>query len=125
MSPLVMCENEEQFGRKPETASRDWETLARILHLQTKVAASVAASMIKSSNVSRFYHCSECDMCYGGASNNLIAHLCKCRLLCLVDEAFQGELESLRDNPEHVKHPLPRKVPMPYLCPLKSILYSQ
>ena len=100
-----------------EATSRDWETLARILYLQTKVAASTGGSNC---------HCRECDMDsdfyrpYPGR-----ARLCDLRLLAMVDEAFRGELESLRENPGQGDHPFIRTLSLSYLCLLKTILYSQ
>jgi hypothetical protein len=102
------------LDRKWKATSRDWETLARISNLQTKVATSI---MSLSGNL---YHCYECAMDYGGSYSNRC--LCKCRLLSMVDEAFRGELKSY---PGHVEHPIPRKLPISYLCPLKTILYSR
>ena len=92
-----------------EATSREWETLARIFYLQTKVAAASGAR----------YFCSQCGNYVDGSS------LCKCRLLLMVDEAFRGEFENLKENPEHVEHPLPCKLPISYLCALKIIFYSQ
>jgi hypothetical protein len=79
------------LDRKWKATSKDWETLARISNLQTKVANSVI-------NLPGRYHCRDCAMNYGGS----YSCLCKCRLLDMVDETFRGELESLRENPEHV-----------------------
>ena len=93
------------------TTSRDWESLARIFYFQAKVVAS----FIDTGPFSYEYvmGCnSQCDGLYADT------RLCKCRLLPMVDEAFGGELESLRK-------PLPCKLPISYLCPLKTILYSQ
>jgi hypothetical protein len=100
----------EAEAKKWEAISRDWETLARISRLQTKVATSAAGSL-------GYYDCDECCMTYTKG------RLCKCRILAMVDKAFRGELESLRENPVHVEHPLPRKLPISYLCPLKTILF--
>ena len=99
-----------------EATSRDWETLAKILYLQTKVAASIM------SFGGSGHYCSPCDTWFGVSYKCL----CKCRILAMVDEAFRGELESLKENLEHVEHPLPSsKLPLSYLCPLKINLYSQ
>ena len=101
-----------------EAASMEWETLARIFFLQTKMAASMMSSA--GSNGTRYY-CSQCCRYFG--VGNVLA--CKCRFLPMVDEAFHGEFESLKENPEHVEHPLPCKFTISYLCPLKIDLYSQ
>ena len=87
--------------RNWEATSRDWETLARIFYLQTKVAAFIKS--ISGSN----YSCYNCDMDFGGS--NADACLCKCRILRLVDETFRGELESLGG---HVERLPPRKLPI-------------
>jgi hypothetical protein len=79
-----------------EATSRDWETLARISHLQTKVAICI---LMTNPNL----YCQKCRVHYGVAYKCL----CKCSLLSMVDEAFQGELDSFRENPGHVEHPLP------------------
>ena len=99
-----------------EATSREWETLARIFYVQTKAAAIII------SFAGNCYYCSECDMQYGGRLSN--ASLCKCRLLPMVDEAFRGEFENLKENPEHVEHPLPCKFPISYLCALKIIFIA-
>ena len=95
--------NWEADSKKWEATSRDWETLARISQIQIKVAASFDGGR---------YRCCGCNTSYGGSFSS--GHLCKCRLLRLVDEAFRGELENLRENPEHVEHPLPCKLPMSF-----------
>ena len=81
---------------------RDWETLARIFYLQTKVAASAMAL------VGSYDRCRKCGMDYDMSYLN--ACLCKCRVLAMVDEVFRGELESLKENPEHVEPPIPSKL---------------
>jgi hypothetical protein len=101
--------NWEADAKRLEARIRDWETLARIFYLRTKVAAS-----IMSFPAHNYYNCTDCFMAYGGPYSN--ACLCKCRILALVDEAFRGELESLRENPGYVEHPLTRKLPISYLC---------
>ena len=78
--------NWEADAKKWEAAFRDWETLARISNLQTKVIAS-----IMDLSPHHPYHCKKCGMQYGLKKRCL----CKCRLLAMVDEALQGELESL------------------------------
>jgi len=88
--------NWEADAKNWEAISRDWETLARIFCLQTKVTAS-----IKSSGGAQ-YHCDDCGMEYGGYYSD--AYLCKCRLLAMVNETFQSELESLGYD----GNPLPR-----------------
>lgn len=95
----------EAEARKWETTSRDWETLARISQLQTKVATSIAS-------ITSYHFCSECRVNYGASYRSL----CKCRLLALVDEAFREELENLKENPKHIKHPLRRKLPTSFFC---------
>ena len=106
-----------------EAASREWETLARIFYLQTKVAATI----ISSGGTGNY--CSKCaispPMWGGSFDSSSNGRLCKCRLLPMVDEAFRGEFESLKENPEHIEHPLPCKFPISYLCPLKINLYSR
>ena len=82
-----------------EATSREWETLARIFYVQTKVAATII------SFAGNNYYCSECEIYAGGSI------LCKCHLLSLVDVAFRGELECLKENTEHVEHPLPCELP--------------
>ena len=107
----------EVDAKKWEATFRVWETLARISQLQMKVA-----TLIFSFGGSR-YLCSRCDTVFGWSGSS--ARLCKCRLLVMVNEAFRGELESFGESSGHVEHPLPRKLPISYLCPLKSILYGQ
>ena len=99
-----------------EATSREWETLARIFYLQTKVAAAIISRSVSGAR----YFCSQfkCDNYVDGSS------LCKCRLLPMVDEAFRGEFENLKENPEHVEHPLPCKFPISYLCALKIIFIA-
>lgn len=106
-SPLER--NWEADAKEWEAKSRDWETLARILYLQTKVAASISSFRYRDR-----YHCIKCAMDYGGSYSDAAACLCKCRLLAMVDEAFRGELGSY---PGHVEQPFPRKLPISYLCP--------
>ena len=100
-NPLV---DREADAKMWEATYRDWETLARIFCVQSKVAAFTKS--ISGNN----YSCYNCDMDFGGS--NADARLCKCRILRLVDEIFQGELESLREKPEHGEHPPPRKLPI-------------
>jgi len=89
-----------------EETARDWETLARILYLQTKATAELKA-------LGSNYHCSACHRDrdiyspFGSGPPSPNECLCKCRILTLVDETFRGELESLKENPEHIEHPLP------------------
>ena len=130
------------LGRSWEATSRDWETLARIFYLQTKMATSIM------SRHTNHQHCNQCGALFSDA--------CACRCLrfeedplprklpvsyAMVDETFRGELESFSENPGHfeiplppalyetsghVEIPLPRKLPISsYLCPLKTIFYSQ
>ena len=109
--PAEPHSNSEADAKKWEATSRDWETLARIFYLRTKLATSFINS--------HPYHCSHaCNM--GCGETNSEAYPCKCRLLPMVDETFRGELKSLRENPEHIEHPLTRKLPISYLCPLKN-----
>ena len=89
---------------KREGTSLDWETLARISNLQTKVATSIMSFADNS------YLCYRCDWEYGGPYPE--GGLCKCRLLAMVNEAFRGELESY---PGYVELPLPRKLLILYL----------
>ena len=98
--------NLETDAKKWKEISRDWETLARISQLQTKVATSLTTDK----------YC-PCCKCYGGSYYS--KGLCKCRVLAMVDEAFWGELEALREDPPgHVEYPLTRKLPLlvSYLC---------
>ena len=81
----------------------DWETLARISNLQTKVAYSIMSFTEDS------YFCGRCACEYGGPYPGC---LCECCFLAMVDEAFRGELESY---PGYVKLPLPRKLLILYL----------
>jgi hypothetical protein len=106
--------NWEADAKKWEATSRDWETLARISQVQLKVAIFLQPLYDER------YRCRTCAVDYIVDECNSDGYLCKCRLLRMVDQAFQGELESLRENPEHVEHPLPRKLPILYLCPLKK-----
>jgi len=85
--------NWEADARKWEMTARTWETLARICHLQTKAAAIMSGNRYSST-------CSICD-------NSFFDFPCECDLLIMVDEVFREELESLKDNSEHVEHPLP------------------
>ena len=91
-TPLDLEDSELQ-----PTTSIDWETLARISNLQTKVAISIM------SFDGDDYECDECNMEYGGSYPK--GCLCKCRLLSMVDEAFRRELEIY---PGYIKLPLPR-----------------
>ena len=109
LRPAGPCLNRDPPNKNWEAKSIDWETLARISNLQTKVAATI---MSFSGNR---YHCNECAIDYGGSYPKRF--LCKCRLLSMVDEAFRGELKSY---PGHVEHPISRKLPISYLCPLKN-----
>jgi hypothetical protein len=97
--------NWEAEAKKWEAISRDWETLARIAQLQTKVATTSISLPIGTLG---YYHCYECGM---NAFQNTNARPCKCRVLSMVNEAFQAELENLKENPEHVEPPLPCKLP--------------
>jgi hypothetical protein len=115
--PTEPYPNSLDGNRDWEATSREWETLARIFYLQTKVAASIVKS--------RDSFCFASNGCYECGETNSDACLCKCRVLAMVDEAFRGELKSLKENPEHIEHPLPCKLPISYLCPLNSIWYSQ
>ena len=108
----------ESDAKKWEATSRDWETLARISNLQMKVTTSIK------SLAGNYWYCIQCRKNYGEP----YGCFCKCSLLAKVDEAFRGELESLKENPENVEFPLPQrsKRPISYLCSaLKTILYSQ
>jgi hypothetical protein len=87
-------------AKKWEATSMDWETIARILHLQTKVTVAAFESVSYTSS----HYCYECDDTYKSG------RLCKCRVLPMVNEAFRGELEGLREDPGHVEHPLTRKL---------------
>jgi len=91
-----LVRNWEADAIKWKATSTDWETLARISHLQTRAA-------ISSMSFGGVNHCRECRMDYGIYKRCL----CKCRLLSMVDEAFRGELESFKEYPGHVEHPLP------------------
>ena len=59
------------------------------------------------SGVYNYQHCYQGNTIFGMTSKSL----CRCRLLTMVDEDFQGEIENLREYPEHVEPPLPRKLP--------------
>lgn len=91
--------NCEEDAKKWEATFRDWETVARIFYLQTKITASVNIN-----TDSRRRHCRNCGSDFGGSSTRI---LCKCRLKRLVDEAFRGELESLGENLEYIDLPHP------------------
>ena len=105
----------EADAKKWETTSKAWETLAKISQLQTRVATSITSTV-------GYNYCCQCSMNYGASYRCL----CKCRLLALAEEAFQEELESLKENPKNVKHPLRRKLPIvSYLYSLKINLYRQ
>ena len=113
------------LDRNWEETSRDWETLARIFYLRAKVATSVI------STVTSQYSC-RCFQCGGTYSDTCLCatgdHLPRSKLpvsYAMVDEIFRGELKSFKENPGDVEIPLPRKLPTSYLCPLKTILYSQ
>jgi hypothetical protein len=110
-TPLILAElRPAEPYSNGESNPLDWETLARIFYIQTKVTASM-----KSIRRGSGY----CDGCHSDMK------FCECRILRLVDETFRGELENLRENLGHVEHPLPRKLPISYLYPLKTILYTQ
>jgi hypothetical protein len=87
-------QNWEVDARKWKMTARAWETLARICYLQTKAAAFSRSDS----------YCHQCCMYYGPSRDSF---LCKCNLLPMVDETFREELESLKEIPEHVEHPLP------------------
>ena len=93
----------EADAKRWKAASRDWEMLARISHLQTKAATAI----ISYSTSYLGNHCFQCNMDYGAPP---YVRLCKCRLLAMVDETFRKELESFKENPEYVEHPLPCKL---------------
>ena len=107
--------NWEADARNWKATSRDWETVARIFYLRAKVATSESthtatrprANDVWGSGVVAFAN----DRCEGCLETILDAPLCKCSLLPMVDDAFREELESLRESPGHVEHPLPRKLP--------------
>ena len=88
----------EPYSDNWEATSKDWETLARIFHLQTKVAAYESTGNL---------HCYEC-----GRSYEVNGQICKCRVLSMVKEAFREELEGLKD-PDL----LSRKLLLSYFCP--------
>jgi hypothetical protein len=71
----LLNRNGETDSKKWKAISRDWETLARISQLQTKVATSLTTD--------RYCPCCEC---YGGSYYS--TGLCKCRILAMVDGAF-------------------------------------
>jgi hypothetical protein len=100
--------NWEADAKKWKATSKDWETLARILYLQTKLAAFIT-SYTNGCN----YHCDKCGMDFGGSYPSADACLCKCRLLALVDESFREEMESY---PGYVELPLPGKLSILYWC---------
>jgi hypothetical protein len=129
LRPTEPCSNPddrdwEADAKKWEAVSRDWEMLARISQIQMKAALELANSRI-SSNSANYKCCTQCSMY---SYSNRCMMTANCRVLAItamVDESFRGELESLRENPEHVEPPLPCKLPISYLYPLKTILYSQ
>jgi hypothetical protein len=90
-----------------EATSRDWETLARILYLQTNMAGPARADTPVVDDWGN-RRCSKCD------KNLSYSETCNCRVLAMVDEAFRGELEILKENTEHVEYPLPCKLPLSY-----------
>ena len=95
LRPAEPCSNPvdrnwETDARKWEMTARTWETLARICFLQTEAAALIRMD------------CPSCGL-WGGPDS----FPCKCRLSIMVDEVFREELESLKENSEHVEHPLP------------------
>ena len=94
--------NWETDAKKWEAVSRDWEMLARISQLQTKMGIFIASS-------GYYYYCQTCNP-PGLVYPNTKKTLCKCRVSAMVDETFQGELESLKENPEYVEPPLPCKL---------------
>ena len=112
----------EADAKRWEAISRDWETLARIAQVQFKTKAASSQTW---SGTYKTQVCTYCGMTtYSNGCMNS-----NCRVLAIaamVDETFRGELESFRENPEHVEPPLPCKLPISYyLCPFKTILYSQ
>ena len=121
--------NWEADVKKWKATIRDWETIARILYLQTKMMVASTTGPPGSSH-----------SCHGGLGCTSTTSRdyspfqvyspspspCNCRVLAMVEEAFRGELESLKENLEHVEHSLPcSKLPLSYLCSLKINLYSQ
>ena len=113
---LELTQNETlDFEELRPATIRDWETLARISQVQMKVKMSPNFTI---------YQCPYCH--YYLNSNGCMRD--ECRVLAvtaMVDETFRGELESLKENPGHVEPSLPCKLLISYLCPLKTILYSQ
>ena len=101
----------EADAKQWKAISREWETLARITQLQMKVATTTPQTDND--------YCQECKMFYGVSYRCL----CKCRLIALADEAFGGELKSLKQISDHVEHPLPCKLPISYLpvCSLTDL----
>jgi hypothetical protein len=89
----------EAEAKKWEAVSREWETLARISQLQTKMLPTTSLSYSTSGYSS---YCNKCSYTSG--------RLCPCRILDMVNETFQGELESLKENLDHVDPPLPCKL---------------
>ena len=90
----------ETDAKQWAAVSREWETLARISQLQTKAAPSLSANL----NYSAYY----CPICNTNSYQS--SRVCKCRILDLVNEAFREELESLKENLDHVDPPLPCKL---------------
>ena len=81
--------NWEAVANEWKEISRDGETLADILYLhwQLKVTASISLT-------NRNYYCNQCHMHFGASYGCLSKRL----ILAIVDEAFRGELESLKEN---------------------------
>ena len=84
----------EADTKKWEETFKDWETLARISLLQTKVVTKILSFSREDC-----HYCTDCKISYGVPYRSL----CKCRILAMVDEAFGEELKSLRENSEQVQ----------------------
>jgi len=102
LRPAEPCSNPldlnwEADAKKWEMTARSWETLARMCYLQTKAVASI--------NSNGNQYCQQCGIYCGPSYPENF--LCQCRLLIMVDELFREELGSLKENLEHVEHPLP------------------
>ncbi|KAF8812868.1 hypothetical protein BYT27DRAFT_7251456 [Phlegmacium glaucopus] len=93
--------NWEADAKRWEVAARTWETLARICYIQTKAASSNGHPIDEPHPSS---YCNQCGIYYSDS-------FCTCRLSSMVDEVFREELGSMKENPDHIEHPLPWDIP--------------
>ena len=117
LRPEEPCSNPEdrdweEDAKKWEAISRDWETLAKISLVQMKAANARIPpySLVGTTATYNYNTCSRCGRFSYYSSSCMNGDCGISTITAMVDETFRGELESLRENPEHVDHPLPREL---------------